>query len=849
VSQRELDEAVAEIVSEKIDEKVIRESAGRVFRKLFDSAYIASERVEKIRGCADVQLLIPGYIGGTLSEARALLVEDHLLGCAACRRVLHPERNAVPTMESRPRQGATGRPRWAVYALAASLVIGIGLGVTGAMRGILPGQHKLEATVESVQGNLYRISEVGASLIAVGSIIRNADELRTAKGSGAILRLASGATLELAEHSDVTLTAAWHGTDVNLERGRAIVQADDSAQKMLFISTGDMVIPVHSAVLAVDHGTKGSRVSVARGSAQLERGDLRNTLFAGQQFATSHAVYNVPIASEFSWSQNAVQYSALLNELSTLQKNLESIPSPGLRYSSTLAQYLPANTIVYAAIPNLGSAITQAKQMFDARLAESEALRNWWQQQPISQNGQFDTLLNQISSVSSYLGDEIVLGFTASGDGRQSEPVFLAELRQPGLADYVKNNMPANSGVQIAEINQKIVVASSSAESVKEVTALAQSPTSSSFSGTPLFARVKEVYSGGAGYFVAADLEQIMGKSVTTTNARFLVLQRKDVAGTSQTRATLSFDGTRQGFASWLAAPGPVGSLDFVSPDASFATSVVMKNPQAMVQDLINYESNSDGGFAKELTGFESLAGVSVLNDIAAPLGSDATFAIDGPGLPTAAWKLAIEVNDPERLKLTLATLVDRFNQQAGQPAMPATAGKLQLTSHKMSGLDVYTLSSSQSAELSIAYTFVDGYFLAAASEGSLLSTIQNKRTGHTLAASATFRAKLPADSYLNFSAMLYHNVGNSLGQVADQLKSSNALTAQQQQTLSALIKGSGPGLICLYGESDRITAASSGSFLGFDLSTLAGIYQGKAVAPLIAGNSALFQSGAISKN
>ena len=70
-----------------------------------------------------------------------------------------------------------------------------------------------------------------------------------------------------------------------------------------------------------------------------------------------------------------------------------------------------------------------------------------------------------------------------------------------------------------------------------------------------------------------------------------------------------------------------------------------------------------------------------------------------------------------------------------------------------------------------------------------------------------------------------------------------------QKQSLSALLADKGPGLICVYGERDRIVAASTGSFLGFDLGTLAGIQQGKPIVPLIASNAALFNPKAARPN
>ena len=571
-----------------------------------------------------------------------------------------------------------------------------------------------------------------------------------------------------------------------------IVEASGDSQPTFYVVSGDMVIPVHGTVLALDHGVKGSRVAVAKGSAQLEQGRLRNTLFAGQQFATSYAVYRVPIASEFAWSQNSGQYLALLNEFSALQKKLTGHSIAGTSLFHQLAQYLPAKTFVYAAIPNLGPTLSQAKQMFDSRLAESEALRQWWQQQPISQNGNFERVVDQVSSISSYLGDEIVLALTANGDARESQPVFLAELRQPGLAAYIKSSLPSDSGVHIVgssdpetdnknelfvDLDHDVLVASPSLAQVQQIEMLIQAPLGNQFMASPLFARVKDIYNNGADYFVAADLEQMIGRSVDTTekrvsggldNARFLVLERKHISGTTEMRAALSFDGARQGIASWLASPGPVGSLDFVSPEASAAVSVVMKNPRAMMQDLINYGSiAATGAFAHFLTEFESQAGVSLLNDVAAPLGSDASFAFDGPGLPTSAWKLAIEVYDPEGLATDTRNRYRPF-QSTGLPKLPEHCS---LAAIKSDSLDIHSISCSKSPTLSVSYTFVDGYLLVAGNEGNLVTAIRNKRAGQTLAASSGFRAKLPADSFTNFSAMVYQNIGNTLGPLAKAVK------------------------------------------------------------------------------
>ena len=237
----------------------------------------------------------------------------------------------------------------------------------------------------------------------------NSDQLRTGKGSRAIIRLINGAQLELAERSDVSISRDWKGTTVNVEQGQVIVAAAQRSQGSVYVSSGDLLIPVKEAVVAVDTGLKGSRVAVAQGSTRVQQGPKTTEVAAGQQLATDYRVAFVPIASQFSWSQNASSYALLLNEFSTLQKQFQSIPSSALRYSSNLAKYLPGNIAIYAAIPNLGGTVTEAKRIFDERLAHSNVLQEWWNQQSVTHAADLDRALTQLGSISQYLGDEMVL--------------------------------------------------------------------------------------------------------------------------------------------------------------------------------------------------------------------------------------------------------------------------------------------------------------------------------------------------------------------------------------------------------------------------------------------------------
>src|ERR1043165_7771959 len=107
------------IRAEQISDDLVSQSANRVWQRVSTeaggpqmSANSAAAEIDRIEGCADFQSLIPGYLGGRLSEARSLLLVDHTHECIPCRRALKQarEKRVAPNRDVR-RSVAGGRGR------------------------------------------------------------------------------------------------------------------------------------------------------------------------------------------------------------------------------------------------------------------------------------------------------------------------------------------------------------------------------------------------------------------------------------------------------------------------------------------------------------------------------------------------------------------------------------------------------------------------------------------------------------------------------------------------------------------------------------------------------------------
>lgn len=840
-----LEKAISELRSDEPDAKSLASSADRVWHRLQAAAgeEILSFADQPIRSCEDIRALLPAFYGEQLLPARALLVQDHLRECLACRSYAQGRAADASTSGNWRIEPASRGLQWNFARLAlagavgAVLVAAVWVGVSWYFGG--PAGSRAE--IASIQGQAFRVDASGVRALKAGDQINEGEFVRTAAGSRASLKLYDGSQVEMNQRAELAVSANRRNATIHLDQGIIIVHAAKRRSGHLYVSAPDCTVAVTGTVFSVNSGTKGSRVAVIEGEVHVKHQGAESILHSGDVLATTQSVGVVPVQDEISWSSSRDQDLALLAEFSTLHKKLSEIQMPGPRYESKILSLLPADTVVYVGIPNLGDALQQANQIFQQQLSQSKVLQDWWNK---SQKGNHhptpEELITEIRTLSQYLGDEVVITVSGDSPAMHSAPVLLAEVRQSGLQDFLQNHLAYSLSDHNGTADMKVVdpkslaaldstttgmimlvrpnmlVVGGDAASVQRMNAQIDTR-SGLFAETDFGRRILGVYSQGAEILVAVNMGQILRETDKEgaaalqnsgfNDVKYLIATRGESSNQADNRITLEFNGPRHGIASWLATPAPAGSLDYVSANAGAAVSFVAKQPAQMLDDLFSVIGAGSPDFAQDLSQANSEVGFDIRNDLAGALGGDMTLALDGPLLPTPSWKAVIEVNDSGALQLAIEKLVQVANRKAANSNEYGAT----LSQEQVGGRTFYSIQA-KTAGISTEYDYVyaDGYILMAPSRALLLAAIQTHDNGTSLGRSATFRSILPNDNQANFSAMFYQNLSPVLKPIASQLSSQQLAFVQQ------LANDAKPSVICAYGESDRIDVASSGKL--FDM-------------------------------
>ncbi len=533
--------------------------------------------------------------------------------------------------------------------------------------------------------------------------------------------------------------------------------------------------------------------------------------------------------SEAPLNQELKTNPELLTEFGRLLEKLQQgvQPPPG-RSASRLLPLLPESTVFYIALPNYGDAARQALTIFQQEVQQSPGLRAWWQTGELAAHGpKIEDALEKVYQLSQFLGDEIVV--SVATEGRQGPSLMiLAEVRKPGLKDFLqqmvkyggdqpkppfrvfdvhelaatKNTFPPQEPVIL--VRPDLLVATLDFAQLRILNAYLDG-SKHEFPSSPFGQRVAQGYEGGATVIGAIDFQKVlkqvppgMGQSQIVfersgfADMKYLVWDHKTAVGRAASEMELSFTSPRHGAASWLGAPGPMGSLDFVSPKALIASAALLKNPGQIFDEFKDLSTASNPKAFASVTQMETALKLSFKEDLLSRLGGEIALEVDSLKQPDPVWKVILQVKDPERLQATLSRL------QAVAPVRAQQSEEGGVTYHALR-------IPSKNKTLEIGYAFVDSYLVVASSKETVMEAIRLHRSGESLAKSAKFVASLPPGHGSEFSALLYENpaavaalsLRQVLPEMAESLVRANAETP--------------PVVICAYGEESALREVSSG--------------------------------------
>ncbi len=742
MSEDRLEKALNAMKSEKADPEQLAGAGARVAEKLGIPGAVL---------CAEFQSQFREYLEGSLAAGRKLLLEDHLGRCSACRARLTEatgEQNRIPM----PIRRAAWWPKWSAWAAAAAAVLfALYIGRDNIDSLLAPWGPR--ATVASLKGELFLVP---GGVLRTGSAINESAVVRTGPGARAVLRLKDGSLVDVNERTELSVHGAWSGQSIRLQRGDIIVQAAKQHRGHLRVQTRDSAASVRGTIFAVSAGFGGTLVSVVEGSVAVSQSGTETLLSPGQQAASNPALTS-SVQDAISWSPDAQTYLAVLASLAHIEKQVAALPSPLLRTQSSLLGYLPVNTVVYGAVPNLSGTISQAVALAEQQSAENPAFSQWWN----SGAGEgLKKLIGRIQSVAPLLGDEIVYGICANPtSGIQTLPMLLAEVRQGKRAELASALESIGAGTTEApkyQLTDTLLAASNSQTNLQWL-----QDHMGQGSGTPFAREVAARYQDGAAWLLGVDMDSIISMSGASQNdfiraqqVQYLFLEQKTSQGVEENEATVSFKGPRVGLASVLASTGSGGAAEYLSSDSIVALYASTRDPQQLFNELSAQFSRISPEFQNNLNTTEANLGISLSNDLARAFGTEAAFAIQGISATGPVWTMAVLVNDPVAIETTIHKFASSLNAELEK------AGRTErlLIDQEVVDGRTWTRMKFPPQPFAVTWTYDGDYMVAAPDRGTATQAIKTRNGGSPLPWSAAFQQQLSPSAGLHPSGFAWLN-------------------------------------------------------------------------------------------
>jgi len=785
MSDNRLDNAIEAMKNEPVDPAGIKDTQTRVRQKLEDG--IAS-------ACSEFRQEFHDYVQGSLAGNRRLLLEDHLGRCPKCRAHLAAIKGGqrVRTMPERRSSRWPRRTAWA--AVAAMVLCAIYLGRGSIDTYLAPGGPV--ATIDSLDGRIFMVP---AGMLKAGDAIGKNETVRTAHGSHARLRLADGSLVDLNESTELALDSAWSGQSIQLKRGDIIVQAAKQRHGSLRVRTRDSLTSVKGTVFAVSSGLSGTLVSVVEGSVAVTYSGEEVLLSPGEQESTNPLIES-SVEQAVSWSPDAESYISMLASLSEIQERISELPAPQLPMQSRLLPYMPANTVAYGAIPNLGNNIAEAMAVMEQQATVNPLFSEWWD---YGDGQKLKALMDRIQTITPYLGDEIVCGLTVNTSGTPEVPLILAEIlpdSRDRLEEAIRSLTDESGAVPFSwYIDDSLLIATAKDEYMNWIIQNLGTGAGSSFA-----AEIADRYSSGVGWLFGMDVSfysglyaDMSGFTPEEGRVKYLFFNQRNSGGIAENELTVAFDGQRTGLSSFLADSGTGGAAEYISSEALAAGYIVTREPRQLFEEFLARLSPLEPSALDSLTQAEAAGiGIEFSNNLAQAIGTESAFSIDGISISGLAWTAAVLVNDSVTLEDSIQKLVDACNTAITESGETV---HIDLEREIIDGRTWTTIRSDKSP-FGITWTYDGGYMIAASDRANALRAIATRNSGFPLIWDASFQQQLPASSGFKPSGFFWLNTKGAF---------QNFAALIQDSTYRELITQRDPILVVLNAEPEEIRAVS----------------------------------------
>src|SRR5215831_8696246 len=140
--------------------------------------------------------------------------------------------------------------------------------------------------------------------------------------------------------------------------------------------------------------------------------------------------------AEPDWLEDAMKDPGFISGMEHVMQRMAEIPPPAPRTQSHILPRLSDTTAFYAAVPNYEQTLRQNVEIIQQELRDNAALRDFVQKHKADDVTKFQTALLKLADFFAYLGDEFVI--TGNLKGKEPSGVLIAEVRKPGLRDFLE---------------------------------------------------------------------------------------------------------------------------------------------------------------------------------------------------------------------------------------------------------------------------------------------------------------------------------------------------------------------------------------------------------------------------